>query len=360
MIKKSVFSHVSMWIIFICSIGSSADTGTAPIPDKSILHVNNIVGDTIDAAEARYYRIFSDVSGFEYATFHDYRRAGVEKPDSISGPIVARIMRQDAAGSAADGESTMIRIEKHVRIDRDVFQSLRNYILFFKEIVTDDSLRKIFIKNHEIEWPLVTDAEMESAEIYCGNLRKSSTNRTVSCLGASGAYAGSIIGREINEVGCGIYEYSVDPRWVCGLTAAGVSAGYLLNRAFYSGNPKSEALKHGVAAFDDNNLPITERDIESVITPGQDCLSHGCSTAGILGAIATGIGLSLPWGLFMQGLLEPETDIDLFLALSPVIAVTCTELVLIFKKIEDAEKIRNRKATIEKIKKMREQERLKR
>ncbi|HEX7319537.1 MAG TPA: hypothetical protein VF399_04170 [bacterium] len=333
------------------------------------LFINNLVGDVIDAGEAKYYGLFSDIEGFESAAFYDFEYSDDStwvrrSTDTCSGYVVVKIIRtEDHNPSGPDSSSSAaISIEKHVRISRDAFRSLQDYLFYFWEIVRDKRFREEFAENHRVEWPLITTEEMEASEKDTRNYLLKNSACCIGSLGAGGSYIGALAGTEMtyhSTDGClGYYTYSVDPVSVYWAAIAGAGLGCMLSSGLYANDAKTEALRRGIVAFDSYNMPITKDDISNeAYYANRTAVNGWAECLGVSAALTTGLLLYLPWMGNILPAVHPETEADKYRVLVPIVAVSLAEFSVIMKISWDLGEKRDRQAAIERIKKKREQQR---
>jgi hypothetical protein len=255
-------------------------------------------------------------------------------------------------------------IEKHVRISRDAFRSLQDYLFYFWEIIRDKRCREDFAENHVIEWPLVTSKELEEEEQSARNYRYRNSAACIGSFGAAGAYTGALLGTEMtyhSTSGCnGYYTYTVSPFAVYSTALGGAGLGCMMSNILYAKDAKSEVLKHRIVAFDSYNMPITEDDIGAETSfESRTAISTAAGCLGLTAAVGTGILLYAPWWDVFDD-FRPETEADRLRTIVPVVAVSLAEFGIIMKIFWDLGDRRDRQAAIERIKKKREQERLER
>ncbi len=358
-----------VFIILKIGFAVSVDPGS-PGSDGDQLYINYVVGDVIDAREARYYGIFSDIDGFVSAAFYSFEYsndpAGVRRStDTCSGYVVVKIIHTANYGAGGpDSGGAETSIEKHVRISRDAFRTLQDYLFYFWELIRDKRVREDFAKNHVIEWPLVTAEEMDASEKDARKYLLKNSTCCIGSLGAGGSYIGALAGTEMtyhSTSGChGYYTYTVSPFAVYSSALAGAGLGCMMSNILYAKDAKTEALRHRIIAFDGYNIPITEDDIGAETSfESRTAISTAAGCLGITAAVGTGILLYAPWWDFFED-FRPETEADRLRTIVPVVAVSLAEFGIIMKIFWDLGEKRDRQAAIEGIKKKREEERFER
>lgn len=298
-----------------------------------------IVGKVIDAKEAEYYRIFSDVQGFETARF-------VEYGDSVLVEINTMI--------------DSVHDTQYKNIDPKIYKTLNDYIKNFKSIIEYPDYGRRFVSEHVIGWPLVTQREIEEVTRILKDKRMLNITCCMSLIVPGSAYAGALIGKKVigyaGSGDCGeMYNMiMIDPGIFWGVTSAGTLGGYIFNIERNKFNINETLIKKDILAFDQYQNPITIQDVrlEDRYTAKWifGCLGLGL---GCTGAVVTFYSLLAPYLFDMT-----STDFDDKAIYVPIVTLSISELVLITKfGIEQGHK-RDLKATIEKIKQKRIKEHL--
>jgi hypothetical protein len=303
------------------------------------LEINDVVGKVIDAEEAQYYRIFSDVSGFETARF-------IENGDSVLVEINTEINGT---------HDTQYR-----NIDPKVYIAMRDFIKDFNGITMDRFFRADFVCKHSIGWPLVTQKDMDRAVSEFNKRKNVNTAFCMSCIVPSSAYAGGCVGREVISSGtdaCGMpYAFVRINKAAClGVTAAGTLGGCILSENLSQPKINENLLKKDIVAFDRYSQPITIQDV-NYASVSNNRIFYGCLGFGLGcgGAIVTFYGLIIPLIGDMY-----QSDGDKNSVLFPIIGVSLSEIAIITKFFVDEGNKKDLKATIEKIKQKRIKEHLK-
>jgi hypothetical protein len=297
------------------------------------LEINDIVGKVIDAREAQYYRIFTDVPGFESARF-------VDNGDSIL------IELNTAIDSVHDTQ--------YRNIDKKIYGSLDRYIKYFKRIIEDPKYRQRYIGEHAIGWPIISQREINEITRNLNDKIKVNNMNCMTSIASGSAYLGALFGRRIlyDAGGCiTIYVYSINPCIFGSVTAAGTMAGYFLMPKMDQNKIKNEALKKDILAFDLYQKPITIRDYKTEGNSTNQCIYGGAGClVGLVASTFTLAILGAPW-LFYEG----DSDWDVVMTVAPMVIFSVSELAAIIKFFNG----QGRKATIEKIKQKRMKEHLK-
>jgi len=299
--------------------------------------VNDIVGVVIDAREAKYYRIFTDVPGFESARF-------CENGDSILVEL------NTAIDSVHD---TQYRI-----IDKKIFTALVDYIRDFERIVEEPAYRNIYINKHLIGWPLISQNEIDAEILLRNNKRIQDIFCCMSCIIPGSASIGSCLGQTVIETyygDCASYSiYKINPYIFGAVTATGTGGGYLLASSFNRVNVYDRLLKKGILAFDSYQQPITVEDCE-IMENMTNQFIFGC-TGLVISSIATIVTFAFIATPFLGN--KPNTVWDGLMAWVPIASFSFSELITITKFGVDLGKKQDRKATIERIKQKRIKEHL--
>lgn len=303
------------------------------------LEINDVVGKVIDAREAQYYRIFTDVPGFESARF-------VENGDSIL------IELNTAIDSVHDTQ--------YRNIDRKIYISLGDFIKDFKRITMNPVFRNDFVRKHTLGWPLVTQRETDHVISEFNRRRNLNAAFCMSCIVPSSAYTGAWLGREVIHTYYGecMMTYNlirINPATYFGVTAAGTLTGCLLTTNLPRLNIKEGLLKKDIVAFDKFDQPITLQDI-NYARISNNRIFYGCLGLGLgcSGAIITFYGLLMP---FLSDMFQSDWESNA--VFFPIIGVSLSEIAIITKFFIEEGNKRDLKATIEKIKQKRMKEHLK-
>jgi hypothetical protein len=145
-------------------------------PSFGYMEINEIVGKVIDAGEAQYYRIFTDVPGFESARF-------VENGDSVLVEINFVI---DSVHDA-----------RYQNIDTAVYASLDHYIKYFKRIIEDPEYRQRYIDKNVIGWPIVSPREIDEITRVLGDKTTLNNMNCMTSIASGSAYIGALLGRRV-------------------------------------------------------------------------------------------------------------------------------------------------------------------
>jgi len=295
--------------------------------------VNEIVGKVIDAEEAQYYRIFSDVPGFETARF-------MENTDSILIEINTEINGT---------HETQYR-----NVDTAIYTSLDYYIKYFKRIIEDPEYRQRYIKKHVIGWPIVSQGEIDEITPALQDKKNLKTMNCMGCITSGSAYIGALLGRKIVGSSECIAYYTINP-WIFGyVTAAGTMTGCLITSNMDRSKIKNEVLKKDILAFDPYQQPITIQDYQKEENTNHQCLySSAGLLVGLVASTTTLAILAIPYVL-----TGPRTDWDAIMTVVPIIGFSISELATIVHFSSELGHKDDLKATIEKIKQKRIKEHL--
>lgn len=325
MVRRTTMKNIILSLVLILGSGFGYMT------------INEIVGKSIDAREAKYYRIFSDVPGFESARF-------CENGDSVLVEI--NVVLNDT------------HQVWYQNIDKNRYRSIVYYTEFFQKIIEDPFFRHRYTKEQTIGWPMFTKSEIDSV---AEDLKIAKIMSTACCLSAAipaSAYTGGLIGREVVETvsgGCyttNIYIIHPGPFW--GITAAGTMAGCAFSMGAFSSDLKGALVVKDIVAFDQYGQPITVQDFEN-----EEIFTS--RTLNGIGGVIIGTILSARTGLIMVSAYdryEPKTAWDSYATSIPIIAFSVSELVTFIKLSIEYGSKQDRKATIEKIKQKRIKEHL--
>ena len=315
----------------------------------SQVKVNEIVGSKIDSIEARKYQLFTDIEGFQSAQF-------LEKDDSFI--VHLQYTMNDTV------------LDSSVIIDNELFKSLGSYINNFRMIIEDEAFRLSFIKAFKIGWPIIAQSDLE-------RIMKSSTRAriraTACCMTgacALGAYSAALLTRDIrteidtaivpapcltanNGPGCipipvpverEYYKFSPSA-YVLG-ASIGSGLGYVWTKQqFKAQHVLSRAITHDIVAFDDQDFPITEKDISAAHRATNAALFATLGLgAGLLGASATALALLQPWAD-----IHPEKQWHEQALIAAVVVISGVELLIITNFLCNQGKKLDRQATIERL-----------
>ena len=316
----------------------------------SQIELNNIVGYEIDSLEARKYRLFTDIDEFESARFYEY-------DDSI-------IVRMTYLKNGVSQDSA-------VSINPEIFKTLNSYIRNYRLIIEDEQFRISFIETFRIDWPIVSQNDIEQVVKSTRGRQLFNTACCMTGACALGAYAAAFLTRNIrteihmdtvlvpcwtggNGWGCMtttvpvVYKYySINPAAYVGGAALGSGVGYLASKKTYTPNRiLFEALALDVVAFDHAGYPITEQEIIEANKGTNEALFATLGLAvGFAGSAITAIALLSSWTK-----MEPDKDWHRWAVNVPIILISGAELVVITRYFLGKGKQFDRRATIERLK----------
>jgi hypothetical protein len=310
------------------------------------LGINTIVGNDIDAVEARKYHLFTDIHGFVSARFS-------EAGDSVA---VALTFRED--GTVRDSVVT---------IDQDLFAALRSYIHNLRTIVEDREFRESFVQTFKIGWPVVAQRDIDLIARASKNERLQATTCCMTGGCGLGAYTSALLTRKITtdtlgmpvpclvggEPGCifvpiEIRRYSYSELSYLAGAGFGTGLGYAWSRMQHRVRTTDllcRAIGHDILAFDNADFPITEAQVAAA-NRGKNELMLGTlgAGAGLLAAGITACVLYSPWA----DMLAREAWQGDALA-GAVIVVSIAELSIIANYFIRKGQQLDRQATIERL-----------
>lgn len=269
----------------------------------------------INRGEAEFYRLFTDVDSFVYAKFYTV-------DDSIQ-VVFSYIVKGDT-------------IDSTIYISKEVFDGLKFYQKNFQRINGDLNFRKEFLKNYEIDWPIISPRNLARAKkTALSNVLFNS----VCCMtgtGATGAYIGALVGRsiykEIGYIPCGwqeyscmipyeYYSYSINhTKYYTGM-GIGIAGGAIASKTLYWKDWEKNVLfdtLNDIVAFDDNGIPITKNEVDREFR-GQYTVGFGMLGIVIGGSLilAEILLLTKPWFD-----LAPKTDWDEKAVTIPILLIS--------------------------------------
>jgi hypothetical protein len=295
------------------------------------LDVNEVVGKAIDADEAQYYRIFTDVPEFESARF-------VENGDSILVEI-----------NTLNGD---VHETRYRNIDSASYVAIDRYIKYFQRIVEDPPYRRRFIENNKIGWPVLSEREFAMTARTLNDRRTFNNTNCMTSISSGSAYAGGLLGRRVTRVvsGCTYtYYYSVNPLTCIGVTAGGTLAGYLVMPKEDASKAIDLALQKDILAFDLYQRPITAGDcLREKNNFNQNACTGMGTILGLISSAATFYLMAIPYFFY-----SPNTDWDMAMTIAPMVVFSISELTAIINFSNEHGNKEDIKATIEKIKQKR-------
>ncbi|MEO0107360.1 MAG: hypothetical protein ABIL46_08535 [candidate division WOR-3 bacterium] len=301
----------------------------------------------IDRGEAEFYRLFTDVDSFISAKFYSVE-------DSI----------QILFSYIAKGDT----VDSLVNVSKSVFEVLQFYQKNFYKIITDLNFRKEFIKNYEIDWPIISTKDLAKDKKTALLSAFFNSACCITGTGATGAYIGALVGRSIQKetgyIPCGSQEYSCmipyeyysytlnKTKYYTGV-GIGIAGGTIASKMLYFKNWKKNVLfntlAHDVVAFDDNGIPITKNEVDREFR-GQYTVGFGMLGIVIGGSLTLAeiLLLTKPWFD-----LTPKTDWDEKAVTIPILLISGASFWHFTKFTIEKGKELDHLATIERIKQKR-------
>ncbi len=315
----------------------------------SQIEVNEIIGNRLDSLEANKYHLFTDIEGFESAEF-------LPHGDSV----IVRLTRWD---NDTLKDSTVV-------IDTAMLKSLHSYIRNFRMIIEDEHFRRTFAATFTVGWPIVSRKDIERT---MASSRGERILNTVCCVTggcALGAYGAALLTRDIRTeidtvglpvpcltgegIGCTFIPVPIKRRYydfskatyVAG-AGVGTATGYLWARKqAKSYDVLNRAIGRDIVAFDDEGIPITEKEVAAANRGKNEALLGTLGiVGGLLGATATMGALLLPWTD-----KNPEEPWQETAIISAAVAISFTEFIVLTRFFVNRGRQLDRKATVERLK----------
>jgi hypothetical protein len=320
----------------------------------SQIKINNIVGCQIDSLEARKYNLFTDIEDFISAQFS-------ESGDSI-------IVRLQYLEQGIPKDSTVI-------LDRETLKSLGSYINNFRMIIEDEHFRRTFVATFKIGWPIISQNDIDQV---AASSRGEHIQKTVCCVTggcALGAYSAALITRDIRTeidtvglpmpcltgegIGCAFIPLPIERKYYNFSEAAyvagggvGAGMGYLrVRKQMKSYEVLNRAISRNIVAFDDEEFPITEKEVAAANRGTNEVLLGTLGIGGgLLGATATLYVLLSPWIDKYPEERWQETAI-----MSAAVVISFAEFIVLARFFVNKGRQLDREATIERLKRRHQQ-----
>ncbi len=312
------------------------------------LEINTLVGSEIDSLEAKKYYLFRDIAGFVSAQL-------IESDDEMT--VHMKIWRDQTV------------IDTVVAVDRNVFSALDSYTRNFRPIIEDENFRRTFVEEFKVDWPVISHDDIQAAARSLKGSRLLTTSCCITGGCALGAYAGALITRktrtEIDTIGIPVgcwagnggctfvpveiirKYYRINPLVYAGGAAIGSGLGYMWAKQHTESRQEIfDAIGRDIVTFDNAGFPITEQDVRySKGTTNEMLFGSLGIVAGLVGSLATAVGLMAPWSD-----MEPEESWQQTAVNVPVIIICSVELYFIADFFLKKGKKLDRQATIENLK----------